>query len=124
MIVIIYPKRFKVNGIIKTIRELLTKDHELFVCEMGANKNHDIKKLTSVFKDKLLELYDYFQTITLSLYKVKPPFLEEKTELTSFKDCLDLITSAKEKLSNSLDIIFEKARQFLSDRQFSFRSLL
>jgi len=48
------PKSFNTpNGIVKSIREGLQKEHQIFICEMGANKNHDIRKLTRFFKDKL-----------------------------------------------------------------------
>ena len=48
------PKSYNTpNGIVKSIRENLQKDHQIFICEMGANKNHDIKKLTKLMGDKL-----------------------------------------------------------------------
>lgn len=48
------PKSYNTpNGIIKSINENLASDHEIFICEMGANKKHDIKKLAKLFKDKL-----------------------------------------------------------------------
>lgn len=48
------PKSYNTpNGVIKTIRENLNVNHQIFVCELGANQPNDIKVLTDILGEKL-----------------------------------------------------------------------
>lgn len=74
------PKSFNTpNGIIRTIRENLNSDHQVLICELGANKNHDIKYLTKILENNLKigiitsvgkQHLDGFKTID-NIYKTK-----------------------------------------------------
>lgn len=51
--VLVTPKNFNTTlGVVRTIRENLRATHEVFVCEMGATKNGDIKEICDLVKPK------------------------------------------------------------------------
>lgn len=51
--VLVTPKNYNTTlGVVRTIRENLKATHEVFVCEMGATKNGDIKEICDLVKPK------------------------------------------------------------------------
>ena len=52
--VLITPKNYNTTmGVVKTIREELKPIHQIFICEMGATKRGDIKKICDIVKPKM-----------------------------------------------------------------------